>query len=376
MAKWILPVVVFLFVFVSTAVAQSVPILIESGLEQGQGLLFRSDTNTCYGITVAHAVGDSSKIAISDNSGNRSIASIVSMDNKKDIALFKFNEVYPNNNNIMWNSKKSEKRCNSEFRQNDMLHNERAARLLIGRRFFGTRTVARAGGFELVRLTLIRVEKERLVFTIKDVDVIQSDSGMAIWSLKKGVNAKSYEHLLKNSKLVGFTLGVSAEGVEAIPAYIVSSYIYNTLNPIEIEKMIVEDQRNLISHIKLGSNAWGFMHPSKKPRKKEARFHINDKMNSFSIQYDLGGRDQIFDGLTFNFPGRHASNFNIYLSQNRPRDSTKWEMIKCQRTDKSFHTKKWYNCLTSEKRIVRGIWIDVNGPPKTVTNLKIKLKEL
>lgn len=361
----ILSLVMLLLLFGSGGVrAEPVPVYIESGLQQGQGLLIPS-TKNCLVVTAGHTVADAGRPMISRPNGVRVAASGVLRAAGTDIALLSFDR-------MSYGEKVSLCQFSSMFfplRMREQSDDKSDA----NRTFFATRVSARAGGVVYVPLKLVSSTGDQLRFRMQvEAPIVQSDSGMPIWLYERTPSPQFTDRQLAEGRLTGFVLAVEGQDVVAAKAEHVSRAVYDLVDPIDPSQIVDPQQVPMISYIghgSGGSEAERKARERSQPRYRGELFHDDRTLGRTSIQFDLGNADYVFSGLSFR--ARGVPSPYVLTNQFRPRDGSKWTAAykNCQTNIQGTIVM----CEMAAPQIVRGIWLDIKSPATSIKGLQLKL---
>ncbi len=368
----------FLWCMSGAVNAQAVPVYVEGGVGDGQGLLFRSTVNSCYGVTPKHVVGGAGASAsLTDQTGYVSKSFVKAADDSLDMALLDFADQNVQSQNPMFNQRISLQRCGDVRDLSEIVADSELEARYLRARVFGTRIAARAGGLQLIPMRISNISNGTLTLEPANQSaVIQSDSGMPVWSITDTAPNAANPDLLERARLVGFVRGVSPQGVDAVSAETASEMVYNALAPIDPNKVISPSQYGLVTRIDRGHAAWTAYRVARGDERDPPVLHDFEKLSSFSVQFDLGDRDNLFKGISLRYLGRRRPEIRYYVSENRPGANSQWELINCRPDPSTMRSFDYTVCVPRENRIVRGVWVDIRMPPDAISNLTVLRDEL
>lgn len=357
-----------------SAVAQGSPVYLESGIREGQGLAFYSPSRDvdgvakCYVVAPQHVAGTAGeRLRAADLQGQIIEGVVISSANSADLALASLQ--------LPMSRLLSRGATCAQMSDKIAIYPEVELAALSGLRLFGTRVSARAGGLELVPFRLATIAGGALTLQPANAsEVIQSDSGMALWSITETAADVRERDLLRKARLVGFVRGVTNKGVDAIAAETASRIVYDLIAPIDPARLVHPTSKAAVLRVERGRKAEIAERLQRGLPPYPSVFHDSDNLDSVSLLFDLGDRDNIYKGTAIGATLQIPPRVRVFVSRSRPGDGAEWTQVDCQRGRAGAPGE--YFCAPAEAQIVRGVWVQVTAPLDRVYGVRIEREEI
>ena len=361
------------------ATAQSFPVFVETDVGQGQGVVIwnnhehkpsaASGSGRYMMLYTAKHLMDGSPIRTTTVVGDRN-----RFDNLGRIEGY----------DIAFSSKRYRARGFSAAENNTWVQRVVPSKELlekVGDTVYGERVSSRAGGFDQIPLKIISIDEGHLYLEpmSRDDFIVQSDSGMAIWSGKRKMDQfGNFPMSDKGPKLIGILSGYEGDKLKVMGAGAITDAILEQFHGMPTG--FLAEPNVSVDRVVRGSPSWRtysgqtptYTQLSGSNSRSGDRFHNNIDSSQALVFFDLGDEDRVVRGFSF----MQHSDFTIlgreaYTNQFRPPDGGTWTKVSfgCSKTP----VGEWlrYDCEIQRPAIIRGLGVFFDADLSAIAAFKI-----